>query len=91
MQDETEYYLEKEKEKQIFKNIAYPILDVYPNSKVSQVNNAFHELLGYTADDLNIIGLDEIVNDFYSDNINVKNFSEAIKLIYEEKLSPQNY
>ena len=85
MKDQTDYYLEKQKEDNIFNYATLPNLQVDNNYNILQVNNLFKKVLNYTVDDLNKRNLDNIVYSFNSEVPGVNNFKEALDYVFKNK------
>ena len=56
IKDETDFYIEKEKEETVFNSSAFPILEVNREKKIVRVNKAYREYLGYTLKEINEFG-----------------------------------
>jgi hypothetical protein len=85
MKDQTDYYLEKQREDNIFNYATLPNLQVDNNYNITQVNNLFKKVLKYTSDDLNRMNLDNIVYSFNSEVSDVTNFKEALTYVFKNK------
>lgn len=84
--DQTELYLEKEKERVIFDEASFPKLQINNEYNIININKAFTDLIGYTIEDLKELQLDDLSKSYNSNIPTIDNFSDSLNLIFNKKL-----
>ncbi len=83
-EDKTNYHIEKLKQKKIFEEASFPKLQIDNNLKILKVNKAFKKSIGYSADDLNNLNLDDLIID-YKTKTKSTNFKNNLNLLFNKK------
>ncbi len=86
MKDETDYYIEKEKEEKIFKYSPLPLMNINHKCEIININKSFKEFTGFTLKDLNSNFFKENITQYNTTNKTIKNFQEAIIKIFNKTI-----
>lgn len=86
IKDETDFYIEKEKEETVFNSSAFPILEVNREKKIVRVNKAYREYLGYTLKEINELGTGSTLVSYKSQHNNINNFLDSLDLIFNKTI-----
>lgn len=85
-EDQTDLYLEKQKEDTIFKYSAFPIVEINQDGDVIRINKAFEDFIGYNLSELNNIGLDSTVYNINSPNPKINHYIDGFKLVLNKEI-----
>ena len=86
MEDQTDLYLEKQKEDTIFKYSAFPIVEINQDGDVIRINKAYEDFIGYNLSELNNIGLDSTVYNINSPNPKINHYIDGFKLVLNKEI-----
>ena len=84
--DVTDYYLEHEKREKIFQESKFPSLYIDNNGNITRINQVLIDSLGYSIDELNDIGLDNLITNFYNFTPKINSIRDAVNNIFNQKM-----
>jgi PAS domain-containing protein len=84
--NETEYYSNQVKEDTIFEESIFPKIQVSRYGEILKINKEFFKVLGYTFEELNQIGLDNIIRNFKASTAPVDNFTKTFTYIFRNNI-----
>ena len=89
--NETQYYRNQEQEKHIFNESPFPTFVINKTKDIVDANPSFLDLVRFSIDELNLIGVDNFIHDFTPTIGDADNFNDAADLIFNKEVSVFDY